>query len=93
LRIWRFADLTTRLEFLLGGFGWCNMPRHMVDEHIKAGRLKELEMKTRSSMALPMHVVYDNARPPGRAGRWFIDELRKRLAKCVPAYTGANTAI
>ncbi len=29
--IWRFADLATRLEFLLAGFGWCNMPRHMVE--------------------------------------------------------------
>jgi DNA-binding transcriptional LysR family regulator len=93
LRIWRFADLGTRLEFLLAGFGWCHMPRHLVDAHIKAGRLKELDMKSRSSLALPMHVVYDAARPPGRAGRWFIDELRKRLTKCVPAYAGTLAAI
>ena len=32
--IWRFADLATRLEFLLAGFGWCNMPAHGVAEHI-----------------------------------------------------------
>jgi DNA-binding transcriptional LysR family regulator len=93
LRIWRFADLGTRLDFLLAGFGWCNMPRHLVDEYIKAGRLKLLDIQTWSSMALPMHVVYDGARPPGRAGRWFIDELRKRLTTCVPAYTGAPAAI
>ena len=36
-RIWRFADLGTRLEFLLAGFGWCNMPVHMVEDHIAAG--------------------------------------------------------
>ena len=30
--IWRFADLATRLEFLLAGFGWCNMPLHMVEK-------------------------------------------------------------
>jgi DNA-binding transcriptional LysR family regulator len=29
--VWRFADLTTRLQFLLAGFGWCNMPWHMVE--------------------------------------------------------------
>ena len=34
-RIWRFADLSTRLEFLLAGFGWCNMPLHMVEDHIR----------------------------------------------------------
>ena len=26
MRIWRFADLSTRLDYLLGGFGWCHMP-------------------------------------------------------------------
>ena len=42
-RIWRFADLSTRLDYLLAGFGWCNMPLHLVGEpHIAAGRLKRL---------------------------------------------------
>ena len=42
--IWRFADLATRLDFLLAGFGWCNMPSHMVAEHVVAGRLKRLKI-------------------------------------------------
>src|SRR5262249_20440059 len=42
LRIWRFVDLSSRLDYLLGGFGWGNMPLHMVEEHIAAGRLKRL---------------------------------------------------
>jgi len=25
-KLWRFADLGRRLDFLLGGFGWCRMP-------------------------------------------------------------------
>ncbi len=79
LHIWRFAELATRLEYLLAGFGWCNMPKHMVADHIRAGRLKELVLKDRSGIELPLHVVYDRGRPPGRAGRWFIDELRRRL--------------
>jgi DNA-binding transcriptional LysR family regulator len=79
LHIWRFAELATRLEYLLAGFGWCNMPKHMVADHIHAGRLKELVLKDRSGIELPLHVVYDRGRPPGRAGRWFIDELRRRL--------------
>ena len=40
--IWRFADLATRLDFLLAGFGWCNMPSHMIAEHVASGRLKGL---------------------------------------------------
>ena len=90
LRIWRFADLGTRLEFLLAGFGWCNMPRHLVAEHIRAGRLKELMLKERSNRALPMHVVYDRSRPPGKAGRWFIEELRRRLVQCIPLKAGVG---
>ena len=90
LHIWRFADLGTRLEFLLAGFGWCNMPRHLVADDIKAGRLKELVLKERNTLALPMHVVYDRGRPPGKAGRWFIDDLRKRLAQCIPLKAGVG---
>ena len=37
-RTWRFADLATRLEFLLGGFGWCNMPFHLVRDHVDSRR-------------------------------------------------------
>jgi DNA-binding transcriptional LysR family regulator len=90
LRIWRFADLGTRLEFLLAGFGWCNMPRHLVADHIRAGRLKELVLKERSNLALPMHVVHDRSRSPGKAGRWFIEELRKRLVQCIPLKAGVG---
>ena len=86
LHIWRFAELGTRLEYLLSGFGWCNMPRHLVSEHIRAGRLKEIALKDRGDIELPLHVVYDRTRPPGQAGRWFIKELRARLVQCVPEY-------
>jgi DNA-binding transcriptional LysR family regulator len=93
LHIWRFADLNTRLEFLLAGFGWCNMPGHMVDEYIRAGGLKELELKDRANLELPLHVVYDRARPPGKAGRWFIGDLRKRLAMCLSANAATTPTI
>ncbi|HEX3810144.1 MAG TPA: LysR family transcriptional regulator [Rhizomicrobium sp.] len=79
LRIWRFADLATRLEYLLAGFGWCNMPLHLVEDHIRDGRLKQLVLKDRANIALPMHVAYERGRPPGRAGRWFVEDMRKRL--------------
>ncbi|MEQ8701777.1 MAG: LysR family transcriptional regulator [Bauldia litoralis] len=83
-RKWRFADLTTRLEFLLAGFGWCRrMPTHMVREHIASGRLKVLDLKEQSGPDLAIHIVYVRGRPPGRAGRWLIDHLRKELQDCV----------
>ena len=74
-RVWRFADLATRLEFLLGGFGWCNMPLHMVEGHILAGRLKRLVLAGRPEVELPLYVVHERGRRLGHAGRWLIDDL------------------
>jgi DNA-binding transcriptional LysR family regulator len=81
-RIWRFADLGSRLDYLLAGFGWCNMPQHLVEKPIAAGRLKRLQLKAYSaqSYAIPLHVVHERVRPPGRAGRWLIADLKTRLA-------------
>jgi DNA-binding transcriptional LysR family regulator len=84
--IWRFADLSTRLEFLLAGFGWCNMPAHMVADHIAAGRLKNLEIANQDETALPVYVVHERGRGPGRAGRWLIADLRERMKTCPAAY-------
>ena len=77
--IWRFADLATRLDFLLAGFGWCNMPVHMVADHIAAGRLKQLETAEHDAIRFHIHVVHERGREIGRAGRWLIADLRERL--------------
>ena len=82
-RIWRFVDLGSRLDYLLAGFGWGNMPAHLVEEHIAAGRLKRLDLKENSGrlVSIPIHIVHERGRPPGRAGRWLLDDLRQRLPR------------
>ena len=97
--IWRFADLATRLDFLLAGFGWCNMPGHMIDEHVAAGRLKKLKIANQEDFTMPIYVVHERGRAPGRAGRWLIADLRQRMKTCPGAYhhgeekqTAAETA-
>ncbi|MCB1486441.1 MAG: LysR family transcriptional regulator [Bauldia sp.] len=82
-RTWRFADLTTRLDFLLAGFGWCHMPWHMVRQDIAGGRLKQLNLRERTRHEFPIHVIHERGRPPGRAGRWLIDRIRQQLPECV----------
>jgi DNA-binding transcriptional LysR family regulator len=84
--IWRFADLSTRLDFLLAGFGWCNMPSHMVSDHVAAGRLKRLTIANQEEIALPLSVVHERGRLPGRAGRWLIADLRERMKTCPGAH-------
>ncbi len=81
-RTWRFADLNTRLEFLLAGFGWCNMPVSLVREHIAAGRLKVLAIREHTAPEFQIHVVYERGRTPGKAGRWLIEDLRQRVKQC-----------
>jgi DNA-binding transcriptional LysR family regulator len=82
-RTWRFADLTTRLDFLLAGFGWCNMPTHMVSDHIADGRLKVLDLAEKTNPMFRVHVVHERGRPPGRAGRWLVEEVRRLLPRCI----------
>jgi DNA-binding transcriptional LysR family regulator len=83
-RIWRFADLGSRLDYLLAGFGWCYMPAHMVDAHVAAGRLRVLTVtgegeEAERQFAFAIHVVHLPDRPPGPAGRWLVRDLRQRL--------------
>jgi len=91
--IWRFADLSTRLEFLLAGFGWCNMPDHMVEADIAAGRLKRLVIADHVAVELPIYVVHERARALGRAGRWLVGDLRERLKTCPGATSHAGAAL
>lgn len=83
-RIWRFADFSTRLEYLLGGFGWCHMPWHMVREDIRAGRLKQLDISQSKGLTMPLHVVHRRGTHLGPASRWLIADLRQRLADWNP---------
>jgi DNA-binding transcriptional LysR family regulator len=85
-KIWRFADLGTRLEYLLAGFGWCNMPTHMVSGAIADGRLKRLDIVGAAPVELTIHVAYERGRAPGPAGRWLIDDMRGRLAACPESF-------
>jgi len=81
-RAWRFGDLSSRLEYLLAGFGWCNMPLHLAESHIAAGRIKRLDLREYDGgvFSLPLYAVHQRGRPPGRAGRWLIEDLRRRLS-------------
>lgn len=80
-QIWRFADLHTRLECVLAGFGWCRMPAHLVDQHIAAGRLKRLVIADEEIAELPLYVVYERGHTLGLASKWLIDDLSRRLRK------------
>jgi DNA-binding transcriptional LysR family regulator len=79
--VWRFADIATRLDYLLAGFGWCHMPAWLVNGHIAAGRLKRLRLAQSNGGHIAMYVVRPHGQPLGPVSRWLIDDLRKRLGE------------
>jgi DNA-binding transcriptional LysR family regulator len=79
--IWRFVDLETKQAFLRAGFGWGGMPSHMVEEDLAAARLKRILVAgwDRVPRHLPLSVVQQRGRRPGRAARWLLDRLDAAL--------------
>jgi DNA-binding transcriptional LysR family regulator len=81
---WRLADLRTKHALLRGGFGWGNMPVHMVEADLAAGALVALEAehgldRQVIEVGLPLGFVFREADPPGPAARWLMAELERRL--------------
>jgi DNA-binding transcriptional LysR family regulator len=79
--VWRLADLGAKHAFLRAGFGFGHMPMFMVEDDIAGGKLRavRIEMPGVASPLMPMHAVYRKEAPPGPAGRWLIQRLKRRV--------------
>lgn len=84
-RLWRFAELNTRLAFLLAGFGWCFMPRELVEPLLSSGGLRRLRIAGGDPFQIRLHSVRLRGRAPGIAARWATERLREVLAEGAPA--------
>lgn len=82
---WRLGDLGARHALLREGIGWGNMPRHLVDADLAAGRLKRLALPEAPGMAYRFHALWRRDCPIGPARAWVLDALRARLARCPDA--------
>ena len=79
-RLWRFVDIQRRLDMLLAGFGWCRMPEHLISQPLAEGRLLRLEMADDGAREdLTIYAAHMRDRPLGPAGRWLLDDLKRRL--------------
>jgi DNA-binding transcriptional LysR family regulator len=76
---WRIADLGAKRAFLCAGLGWGAMPIDAVESDIAAGRLIRLTSgdPAQDAHVMRLSAVYPTATPPGPAGRWLIDQLRR----------------
>jgi DNA-binding transcriptional LysR family regulator len=80
-RLWRFVDLGRRLDFLLAGLGWCRMPHYLIAQPMADGLLVPIDIAGDQTPAdgLTIYAAHLRERPPGRAGRWLLSDLKSRL--------------
>jgi DNA-binding transcriptional LysR family regulator len=75
VKTWRLADLGAKHALLLAGMGWGNMPKPMVSDDLKRGRLVELQIETPNEQVYPFHTVHRSDTPPGPAASWLMERL------------------
>ena len=79
-RTWRLGDLGAKHALLLAGAGWGNMPRHMVEDDLAAGRLVHLKLPEGSSQTYPLRAVWRQDCPAGPARTWLLNALADAFA-------------
>jgi DNA-binding transcriptional LysR family regulator len=78
-KTWRIADLGAKHAFLRAGLGWGAMPLDVVEADLEAGSLVRLTIDdpAPSVQIMTLSAVYPTAAPPGPAGRWLIERLKR----------------
>src|ERR1700722_20259176 len=81
-RVWCLSHLGAKLAFLRAGFGFVALPLHIIEADLASGKLVEIttEDAPQGGRLIEMWAVYRTDSPPGPAGRWFIDRLKKERA-------------
>jgi DNA-binding transcriptional LysR family regulator len=75
LHTWRLGDLGARHALLLAGLGWGNMPYHLVEADIDAGRLKRLPVEAGPGFDYPMSLLWRGDGILGPASSWLAAAL------------------
>lgn len=77
-KTWRLSDLGAKHAFLRAGLGWGGMPLHVVEEDLASGALVPLEIEgVEPKGPIAMSAIYRTDTPPGPAGRWLIDRIKR----------------
>jgi len=75
VKSWRLADLGAKHALLLAGLGWGSMPKPMVSDDIKRGRLVRLAIDAWDNTQYRFHTAYRRDTPPGPAASWLMERL------------------
>lgn len=76
-RTWRVVDLHTKHALLRAGLGWGNLPEHMVQDDLRAGRLVRIRPEAwgEEQHLLHLSAIYRRDVALGPARRWLLAEL------------------
>lgn len=77
--LWRFADLSSRREFLDAGLGWCYMPEFLVAGAIQAGTLRQLEVEELPEVFFPLYAVHLQGARLGPGARALLESLAGKI--------------
>jgi DNA-binding transcriptional LysR family regulator len=81
-KTWRLSDLSAKHAFLKAGLGWGGMPQHMVQADLDQGALVALEFEEgRANVSMALAAIHRTDMPPGPAGRWLLEELKRVAAQ------------
>ncbi|WP_201740613.1 LysR family transcriptional regulator [Paracoccus aeridis] len=76
-RTWRIADLSAKHALLTQGIGWGNMPLHMVQDDLDAGRLVRMNLAEAPAASYDLWLLTRRGSAPGLATAWLIDALER----------------
>ena len=74
---WRLADLGAKRALLREGIGWGNMPKPMVEDDLRTGKLVKLAMPDETGVSYRMSGIYRSDSPPGPAAAWLLERFVK----------------
>ena len=75
IKSWRLADLGAKHALLLAGLGWGSMPKFMVSDDLKRGRLVRIAIDAWDNLQYRFHSVHRRDAPPGPAASWLMERL------------------
>jgi DNA-binding transcriptional LysR family regulator len=85
---WRVTDVGTKHALILAGLGWGGLPRWMVEDDIREGRLAALSLEPYPPSDYFLFAVRAADRPYGPAATWLVDRFESELGRFGPADAG-----
>jgi len=78
-RCWRAESYLALLEMTHAGLGWATLPRRLVQRELADGELVELQLGAypHTDWLLGVDLLWNKARPLGKAGTWLRAELAR----------------